>query len=129
MGLKKQKSPANISNTNRLLLLAGARLASVLEGIFCQVLVPRAEGPGRAVAVEMMLANAAVRNLIREGKIFQIPNTMRTSGDIGMRLLDQPLITLYQDNMISWDNLLAFSQDREQVERTVGIMGAGYTLR
>ena len=58
--------------------LAQTRLASLLLGVLCQTLVPRASGSGRIAAVEIMLANPAVRNLIRESKIYQLPNVIRT---------------------------------------------------
>lgn len=109
--------------------MAGSRLASVLVGILCQVLVPRAGTPGRAVAVEVMLANPAVRNLIREGKIYQIPNTMRTNQADGMQLLDQALVKLYKEGLISQQNLLAFAQDKDQISRTIsagGLATGGY---
>lgn len=97
--------------------LAQTRLASLLIGVLCQSLVPRADGPGRAPAVEVMLANTAVRNLIREGKIHQLPNAIRTQAKLGMQLLDQSLINLYRRGAISWDNMLAFCNDPDEVEK------------
>ena len=97
--------------------LAQARLASLLLGVLCQALVPRADGSGRVAAVEVMLANPPVRNLIREGKIYQLPNVIRTHADLGMVTLDQALVTLYQMGVISRENLFAFCNDREEVER------------
>lgn len=100
--------------------LAQSRLASSLLGILCQTLVPRADGKGRVAAVEVMLANNAVKNLIREGKIFQIPNVIQTNTRDGMALLDQSLSRLYFDRVISYDSLMAFCEDREQVQKAVG---------
>jgi twitching motility protein PilT len=100
--------------------LAQARLASLLIGVLCQVLVPRADGKGRVAAVEVMLANAAVRNLIREGKIYQLPNVIRTHRDIGMITLDESLVNLYRKHIISGETLIAFCNDRGEVEKLVG---------
>jgi twitching motility protein PilT len=104
--------------------LAQARLASLLIGVLCQVLVPRADGKGRAVAVEVMLANAAVRNLLREGKIYQLPNVIRTNRDIGMITLDESLANLYTKRIISSETLLAFCNDRAEIEKFIGRVGA-----
>jgi len=100
--------------------LAQTRLASLLLGVLCQTLVPRAEGSGRVPAVEIMLANPAVRNLIREGKIYQLPNVIRTHTQNGMGTLDQSLVNLYNKGLITRENLLAFCNDRDEVERLTG---------
>ena len=102
--------------------LALSRLASLLVGVLCQTLVPRANGPGRVAAVEIMLANTAVRNLIREGKTYQLPNLIRTHSRGGMQLLDQALVSLYQQEEISQESVYAFCSELEQVER---IMSGG----
>ncbi len=103
--------------------LAQARLASLLLGILCQTLVPRADGSGRVAAVEVMLANMAVRNLIREGKTYQLPNTIRTHLQQGMELLDQSLVKLYQSGTISRESLFAFCNDREETTKLTGENG------
>jgi len=100
--------------------LAQARLASLLAGVLCQVLIPRASGTGRIVAVEIMLANPAVRNLIRDGKIYQLPNVIRTHREIGMITLDEALANLYLKQLITGDALLAFCNDRLEVEKLIG---------
>jgi len=107
--------------------LAQTRLASLLLGVLCQALVPKADGSGRVAAVEVMLANAAVKNLIREGKIYQLPNVIRTHTQDGMALLDQTLIILYRQKIISYDNVLAFCNDRDEVEKLSGRVGLGPT--
>lgn len=99
--------------------LAQTRLASLLIGILCQALVPRADGKGRVPAVEIMLANTAVRNLIREGKIHQLPNAIRTNARSGMQLLDHALVSLHKDGVISTDSVYAFCNDREEVEKLI----------
>jgi twitching motility protein PilT len=99
--------------------LAQTRLASLLIGILCQSLVPRKDGRGRIPAVEIMLANSAVRNLIREGKIHQLPNSIRTHARQGMQLLDQALARLYKNGVIDMENVYAFCNDREEVEKLI----------
>jgi twitching motility protein PilT len=100
--------------------LAQTRLASLLVGVICQTLVPRADGSGRVAAIEIMLANAPVRNLIREGKIYQIPNVIRTHHDIGMITLDEALVNLYLKGQISGEAMLAVCNDRAEVEKLIG---------
>ena len=100
--------------------MAQSRLASLLAGVLCQALVPRADGSGRTAAVEIMLANAAVKNLIREGKTYQLPNTIRTHRGIGMISLDETLVDLYLRKIIAGESLLAYCNDRQEVEKLIG---------
>ena len=100
--------------------LAQTRLASLLLGVLCQTLVPRADGIGRVVAAEVMLANPAVKNLLREGKIHQLPNVIRTHAKFGMALLDQSLVDLHRQGIISYENLIAFCNDRDAVKELAG---------
>lgn len=99
--------------------MAQARLASVLIGVLCQALVPKIGG-GRVAAVEVMLANAPVKNLIREGKAHLLSNTIRTHGSLGMRTLDDALTELHSRQVISWESVLAFCQDPEEVVKLAG---------
>ena len=100
--------------------LAQARLASLLIGVLCQTLVPRADGSGRIAAVEIMLGSSAVRNLIREGKIHQLPNVIRTSNQEGMMALDQSLASLYLKGIISGESVIRFCHDKTEVEDIIG---------
>ena len=100
--------------------LAQSQIASLLIGVLSQALVPKADGSGRVAAVEVMLANSAVRNLIRDGKIFQLPNTIRMNAQHGMKLLDQALIDLYKGDLISIENLLSFCDDPDEVTKLIG---------
>jgi len=100
--------------------LAQMRLASLLLGVLCQALVPRADGKGRIAAVEIMLANPPVKNLIREGKIYQLPNVIRTHREIGMISLDEALVNLYLKKIITGETLLAFCNERQEVEKLIG---------
>jgi len=100
--------------------LAQVRLASLLVAGLCQVLVPRADGSGRIAAVEIMLGIPAVKALIREGKIYQLPNVIRTHRDIGMISLDEALVSLYLKGTITGESVLDYCNDRQEVEKLIG---------
>jgi twitching motility protein PilT len=100
--------------------LAESRLAFLILGVLCQTLIPNAGASGRIPAVEIMLASSAVRNLIREGKTYQLPNAIRTHARLGMQLLDQALATLYLEKKISNESLFAFCNDHDDVRRLIG---------
>ena len=100
---------------------AQSRLASVLLGVLSQALVPRISG-GRVAAIEIMLANSAIKNLIREGKTHLLANSIRTGGQLGMQTLDGALVILYRQRMIEWDTVLSYCQDKMEVEKLVGGM-------
>ena len=100
--------------------LAQTRLASLLVAALCQVLAPRADGSGRIAAVEIMLGNPAVKSLIREGKLYQLPNVIRTHRDIGMISLDEALVSLYLKGTITGETVLDFCNDRQEVEKLIG---------
>jgi len=106
--------------------LAQARLASLILGIIGQTLVPKADGSGRVAAVEVMLGNPPVKNLIREGKIYQLPNVIRTHAQEGMLLLDQALLNLYRNGTISNESLFALCNNPEEVEKLIGAARMGY---
>lgn len=100
--------------------LAQSRLASLLLGVISQTLIPTADNKGRVAAVEVMLCNSAVRNLIRDGKVYQIPNTIRTNTQMGMMLLDQALADLYKRGLISRESMLSYCDDRDEMEKLSG---------
>jgi len=100
--------------------LAQARLASLIIGVLCQTLVPRADSSGRIAAVEIMLGSPAVRNLIREGKIYQLPNVIRTSTQEGMLSLDQSLATLYLQGIIDGESVVRLCNDKAQMDKLIG---------
>jgi len=87
-----------------------AQLSFVLEGIMAQQLLPKASGQGRVLAMEVMVPNPAIRNLIREDKIHQIYSTMQTGqSKFGMQTMNQSLLDLYQKRIISYDEALGRS--------------------
>src|SRR5678809_648839 len=78
------------------------QLSLVLEGILCQALLPKASGDGRVMALEILIPNAAIRNLIREDKIHQIYSMMQTGQDkFGMQTFNQALASLYHKRLIT----------------------------
>ena len=88
------------------------QLSMVLEGVLCQQLLPLTEGPGRAMALEILLPTPAVRNLIREGKVHQLPGLMTTGQDEHQMLtLNQSLARLYNAGRITLDAAMQCSAD------------------
>jgi twitching motility protein PilT len=102
--------------------MAQARMASLLVAVVCQTLVPRENGLGRIAAVEIMLASNAVRNLIREGKLYQLASVISTQHDIGMVSMDESLVDLYHKQIITFETVLAFCHDHDEVSKLTGIV-------
>jgi twitching motility protein PilT len=106
------------------------QLSNTIEAIISQRLLPRkpekivANGilSGRVVAIEYLVATPAVRNLIREGKTYMIPNVIQTGSQFGMTTMDQSLISLYKMGEISWDNFINNISNREEALKAVGGM-------
>ena len=103
-----------------------AQLSLTLEGILCQTLLPRADGRGRALAMEVLIPNPAIRNLIREDKVHQIYSMMQTGQDIhGMQTFNQSLATLYHRRQITLETALQRSSNvselRDLIDRGAGI--------
>jgi twitching motility protein PilT len=93
-----------------------AQLSFVLAGVVSQILLPRADGPGRALALEVMVPNAAIRNLIREDKVHQIYSAMQVGQEKhGMQTLNQALYSLYQRRVITLDEALGNSQEPDEL--------------
>lgn len=88
------------------------QLSNTLQGVISQQLIPRANGEGRVVATEVMIATPAIRNLIRENKGHMIYSALQTGSASGMITMDKALKTLYQQNIIN----LAEVQRRSTVE-------------
>ncbi len=92
------------------------QLANVLEAVISQQLIPKADGSGRVAAFEIMHANHAVRNLIREGKSHQLMSVMQTNRKSGMIAMDETLQQLYFEGKISRDLAIQFAQDPDSME-------------
>ena len=105
------------------------QLSLVLEGILCQSLLPKASGDGRAMALEILVPNAAIRNLIREDKIHQIYSMMQTGQDkFGMQTFNQALASLYHKRVISLETAMQRSSNADElkdlIDRGAGLNGA-----
>jgi twitching motility protein PilT len=107
------------------------QLSLVLEGIVCQALLPRADGKGRVVSLEIMVPNSAIRALIRDDKIHQIYGAMQTGQEkAGMQTANQSLASLYMKRLITLDTALTASSNKDELQdminRGVGVVaGAG----
>ncbi len=94
-----------------------SQLSLVLEGILCQNLLPRADGKGRAMAMEILNPNPAIRNLIREDKIHQIYSVMQAGQEkLGMQTFSQSLLWLWQKGLINRDIALGAAGNRDELE-------------
>jgi twitching motility protein PilT len=102
------------------------QIASTLQGVVTQTLLPRADGSGRVPAIEVLIPDDAVRNLIRQAKVEQIYSVMQTGGKRGMQTLEQSLSDLVQRGIVSEDVAIARSSRPEQLD---GLLkrGAGLT--
>jgi twitching motility protein PilT len=107
-----------------------AQLSFVLEGVLSQTLIPRANGPGRALSLEIMVPNAAIRNLIREDKIHQIYSQMQIGQEkFGMQTMNQSLAYLYQRRLIGMDDALGRSNDVDELRNLIQQGGAAVGRR
>ncbi|NLJ78492.1 MAG: type IV pilus twitching motility protein PilT [Tissierellia bacterium] len=95
------------------------QLSSVIQAIISQQLLPRIDGYGRVAAFEVMVANPAIRNLIREEKIHQIDSSIQTGGQLGMQTMDKSLLELYNRRIISKKTLLNQAVDLDTVKRYI----------
>ncbi|HEY4486029.1 MAG TPA: type IV pilus twitching motility protein PilT [Nitrospiria bacterium] len=103
-----------------------AQLSFVLEGVMSQQLLTKASGQGRALALEVMVPNPAIRNLIREDKVHQIYSMMQTGqSKYGMQTMNQSLFELYQKRQISYDDALSRSSIPEELLGMLSRAGAG----
>ena len=97
-----------------------AQLSMVLEGVLCQMLVPKASGQGRALALEVMVPNGAIRNLIREDKVHQIYSAMQTGQlKFGMQTLNQSLAELALKGEISREVAMGWSSSPEELRELI----------
>jgi twitching motility protein PilT len=109
-----------------------AQLSFVLEGVLTQNLISRAGGPGRVLAVEVMVPNPAIRNLIREDKVHQIYSQMQVGqSKFGMQTFNQSLAALYLKRLITMDEAVGRSSDPEELKNILagggqrGVAGGG----
>lgn len=93
------------------------QLASVLESVISQQLIPSTDGKGRMAAFEVMHVNSAIRNLIRESKAHQITSIIQTNKKIGMQTMDDAIYNLYINKKIDAERAIHFAQDPTALER------------
>jgi twitching motility protein PilT len=104
-----------------------AQLSFVLEGVLTQNLLPKASGPGRVLVIEVMVPNAAIRNLIREDKIHQVYSQMQVGqSKFGMQTFNQSLATAFAKRLITLEEAMQRSSDPEELKN---IIAAGGGLR
>ena len=97
-----------------------AQLSMVLEGVLCQALIPRVDGRGRAMVMEILVPNPAIRNLIREDKIHQIYSAMQSGQDkYGMQTFNQALATAYSQKQISLETALIRSSNPDELQEMI----------
>ena len=96
------------------------QLASALQGIVTQQLLPIRAGRGRHVAAEVLVATPAIRNLIREGKTHQIYSAMQAGGKYGMQTMDQSLASLVMRGVISMETAVERCANEEDLRRLIG---------
>jgi len=100
------------------------QLSFVLEGVLSQTLIPRVGGTGRVLALEVMVPNPAIRNLIREDKIHQIYSQMQVGQEkFGMQTMNQSLISLFSRRLISLEDALGRSSDPDEFKQMMSTGG------
>ncbi|GIJ50903.1 twitching motility protein PilT [Virgisporangium aliadipatigenens] len=97
-----------------------SQLSMALQGVLTQALCPTADGKGRTVITEIMMATPAIRNLIREGKSHQIPSFMQSGGGEGMLSFDQHLAEKIRAGIIKMENALELCHSPEELKRLAG---------
>jgi twitching motility protein PilT len=92
-------------------------LADSLRAVLCQYLIPRKDGAGRVLSVEVLLNNEAIANLIRKGKAYQIPSVIATSREQGMHLMDGELKRLVREEVISLEEAYMRAANKKEFEK------------
>ena len=98
-----------------------SQLSTVCTGIVSQQLIPTIDEKARVVATEVMIPNTAIRNLIRENKIYQIQNIIQTSSKQNMFSMDQDISRLYKQGLISKENLINKCNDLQYIKTILHI--------
>jgi twitching motility protein PilT len=92
-----------------------------LRGVISQQLVPRMDGSGRVLALEILTNTPAVANVIREAKTFMLPGIIQTGRKQGMRLMDDSLMQLFDHGLISREEACARAEQKQAVRKHVGL--------
>ena len=109
-----------------------AQLSMVLEGVLCQALLPRADGRGRVMIMEILVPTPAIRNLIREDKIHQVYSAMQTgTGQTGMQTFNQGLANAYSGKLITLDLALSRSSNPDELQDMInrGVTTSGNGIK
>lgn len=93
-----------------------------LRGIISQQLVPRADGMGRALAIEILMNTPAVANVIREAKTFMLPGIIQTGKKLGMKLMDDSLADLFTAGLITADEAIARAEQKQLMKQICGVL-------
>lgn len=96
------------------------QLANMLRGVISQQLMPRSDVKGRCAALEIMIGNSAVANLVREGKTHQIYSHIQTGTLSGMITMDASIVRLYKEGKITLDTAEHFAQQKDEFKRLLG---------
>ncbi|MDR7427292.1 MAG: type IV pilus twitching motility protein PilT [Armatimonadota bacterium] len=96
------------------------QLSLSLEGVLSQTLLPRRDGRGRVAAVEVLRLTPAVRNLIREGKTFQLPSAIQSGAREGMQTLNQALRRLVEEGLVSYEEAAARATNPQELDQLLG---------
>ena len=94
-------------------------LSFTLQVVMCQNLMPRAQGKGRCMSVEVMIANPAVRALIRDNKSHQIASIIQTGGQLGMKTMNQSIYELYRAGKVTYEDAVFYSPDPTEFQRLI----------
>jgi twitching motility protein PilT len=100
-----------------------AQISGTLKAVLCQQLLRRKDGKGRVAAVEILLNNDAVANIIRKGQCFQLPSVVATSREQGMRSMDHELMRLYKDGLVDADEVYVKSLNKKELEAFLAEQG------
>ncbi len=95
------------------------QLSAAIQGIMCQILLPRAEGTGRVLATEVLVATPGIRNLIREQEVEQIPTAIQTGMQYGMHTMDMCLKMLYKKGVITYEEAFAQVKNPEEFKQLI----------
>ena len=96
------------------------QLSASLQGILSQALLPKAQGGGRALAMEILIATPAIRNLIREHSVEQMANVIQTGADRGMQSLDSALRHLVQEGIVTFEDALKEARNPDEFRNMLG---------
>ncbi len=92
-----------------------------LRGVISQQLIPRKDGIGRVLALEILTNTAAVANVIREARTYMLPGIIQTGRKQGMRLMDDSLLQLYRGGLVSSEEAVARAEQKQVMRDHIGV--------